>query len=67
MPEQPVKYDDYNKNSAVKNLDKNVSQMIGNEVSIVDSSQITYLNLRTPKGVDSVRFKGGRMDGKYIR
>lgn len=67
LSERPVKYDDYSKNAAVKSLDYTVSQMLGNGVRLVDPKTITYLNINTAEGVDSVRFRGGLLDGKLIR
>lgn len=67
LSKQPIKYDDYNKNDTIKNLDYSVSLMLGNGVQVVKPGTITYLNIRTPEGVDSVQFNGGRLDGKFIR
>lgn len=67
LSKQPLKYDDYNKNAAIKNLDYSVSQMLGNGVELVNPDTITYLNIKTSEGVDAVRFNGGRLDGKFMR
>ncbi|MFL9833636.1 toxin-antitoxin system YwqK family antitoxin [Chryseobacterium terrae] len=67
LSKHPIKYDDYNKNAAIKNLDYSISQMLGNGVHLINPGTITYLNIKTPEGVDSVRFNGGRLDGKFIR
>jgi hypothetical protein len=67
MSQRPVKYDDYNKNLEIKNLDRTVSQMLGNATQRITPGTITSLKIKTPEGEDFVRFNGGRLDGKFTR
>ncbi len=67
ISERPAKYDDYNKNVEIKNLDRTVSQMLGNATHLIPPGTITSLKIKGPEGEDSVRFNGGRLDGKLIR
>lgn len=62
-----VRYDDYNKNRLIRDLDKNVSEMIGDSTKLIPSGKITSLKIKTSEGEDSMRFSGGRLDGQFTR
>ena len=59
--------DDYDKNQIVKNLDKDIFEEIRGIKSLMPSNRITMLSVKTPDYTDSLRFKGGRLDGKFLR
>lgn len=59
--------DDYNKNQSIKTLDIDVLHRIGDSASLVTPGKITLLTVNTEEGIDSLRFNGGRLDGKFIR
>ncbi|MCJ8153974.1 hypothetical protein MKJ01_09415 [Chryseobacterium sp. SSA4.19] len=67
MSQRPAKDDDYNKNAEIKNLDQSILQMLGNEAHLIAPGTITSLRIKTAEGEDSVRFNGGRLDGKFTR
>jgi len=64
---KPVRYDDYNKNLSLKNLDKDVLYDIADSASLVSPGKITILTVDTEEGIDSLRFNGGRLDGRFVR
>lgn len=64
---RPVKNDDYNKNQSVRNLDLAILHLIADSASLVPSGKITFLTVSTKQGIDSLRFNGGRLDGRFVR
>ncbi len=64
---RPVREDDFNKNLIVKNLDKDIFKQIPGIKSLMPSGRVTFLTIKNPHYEDSLRFKGGRLDGKFIR
>jgi hypothetical protein len=62
-----VKYDDYEKNQVVKNLDKEILSMMPGIKSLMPPGKITSLTIRNPQGEDFMRFNGGRLDGRLVR
>lgn len=64
---RPVMDDDYNKNRSLEDLDINVLERIGDGASQMPSGEITALTLETSQGRDSLRFSGGRLDGRFTR
>ncbi len=64
---KPFESDDYNKNRSIKNLDQDILHLIGDSASLVPSGKITLLTIGTEQNLDSLRFNGGRLDGKFIR
>jgi hypothetical protein len=64
---RPVKNDDYNKNQSVKNLDLAILHLIADSASLIPSGKITFLTVNTEQGIDSLRFNGGRLDGRFVR
>lgn len=64
---KPVRDDDYNKNRSIKELDKDVLARIADSASLIPSGQITELSIQTREGTDSLRFHGGRLDGRFSR
>lgn len=64
---KPARVDDYNKNLSIKNLDLRVLQAIADSANLVPSGKITNTTVHTEQGTDSLRFKGGRLDGRFVR
>lgn len=64
---KPVRNDDFNKNKSIKELDKHVLELISGNLSLIPSGKLTELSINTPEGIDSVRFNGGRLDGRFSR
>ena len=64
---RPVRNDDYNKNRSIKELDKNIRDWIKDSVSVIPPGKITSLTIATAQGIDSLRFNGGRLDGRFSR
>lgn len=64
---KPVINDDFNKNKSVEELDKNVLELISGNLSLVPSGTVNALSISTPEGTDSLRFNGGRLDGRFSR
>lgn len=64
---EPVESDDYNKNQSIKNLDQDILRLIGDSASLVPLEKITLLTIDTERSVDSLRFNGGRLDGRFTR
>lgn len=64
---RPVLDDDYNKNRSLENLDVYAIGRIGDNTSRMPQGEITALSIETPLGKDSLRFKGGRLDGRFTR
>lgn len=64
---KPVRNDDYNKNLSLKNLDKEVLYDIVDSASLVPPGKITVVTVNTEEGIDSLRFSGGRLDGRFVR
>ncbi len=64
---KPVRDDDYNKNRSIKELDKDVLARIADSASLIPSGKITTLSINTAQGKDSLRFNGGRLDGRFSR
>ncbi|MET4140971.1 hypothetical protein [Pedobacter sp. UYP1] len=64
---KPVKDDDYNKNRSIKELDKDVLAQIADSASLIPPGKVTTLSISTVQGKDSLRFNGGRLDGRFSR
>ncbi|MNJ95478.1 hypothetical protein D3C87_131900 [compost metagenome] len=64
---RPVKSDDYTKNLLLISLDESLHNQMPEIVKPMTLGKITYLRLKTPNYEDSLRFKGSRLDGKFIR
>lgn len=64
---KPVRQDDYNKNLSIKNLDKDILHSIADSAMLVPPGKITFVTIVTDWGIDSLRFNGGRLDGRFIR
>lgn len=64
---KPIKDDDYNKNRSLKDLDTSVRQRITDSTSLIPTGKITELTIIRPEGIDSLRFNGGRLDGRFTR
>ncbi|TDO20868.1 hypothetical protein [Pedobacter duraquae] len=64
---KPIRDDDYNKNRSIKELDQDVLERIADGVSLIPRGKITALSISTPQGTDSLRFNGGRLDGRFSR
>jgi len=64
---RPVMDDDYNKNRSLKDLDVSALARIGDSTSLMPPGEITALTVETPQGKDALRFKGGRLDGRFSR
>ncbi len=64
---KPVRADDYNKNLSIKNLDLRVLQAIADSANLVPLGKITNTTVHTEQGTDSLRLKGGRLDGRFVR
>ena len=64
---EPVKDDDYNKNRMIKDLDQDVVARISDSTTLIPSGRITALTIATAQGQDSLRFRGGRLDGRFSR
>ena len=63
----PVRDDDYNKNRMIKDLDQDVVARISDSTNLIPSGRITSLTIATAEGKDSLRFRGGRLDGRFSR
>ena len=64
---RPVKDDDYDKNLGLKDLDKDIFNMLPGKKHLMHPGRVTSLVIKTPYYEDVVRFKGTRLDGKFIR
>ncbi|MGE8378796.1 MAG: hypothetical protein ACN6PN_10615 [Sphingobacterium sp.] len=64
---RPERNDDYNKNQSVKTLDLAILHRLADSASLVSPGKITLLTVNTKEGSDSLRFNGGRLDGRFIR
>lgn len=64
---RPVMNDDYNKNRSLEDLDIHVRGQITDSTSLMPLGKITALTIETPEGRDALRFKGGRLDGRFTR
>jgi hypothetical protein len=65
--ERPVKYDDYQKNKMIRDLDTAVASMAQPNKGLMPRGKVTTLTIRTPQGDDFLRFQGSRLDGKFVR
>lgn len=64
---RPVMDDDYNKNRSLEDLDIHARGQIADSTSLMPPGKITALTIETPQGSDALRFKGGRLDGRFLR
>jgi hypothetical protein len=64
---RPAKNDDYNKNLMVKHLYREVFNMLKGNKSFMNPGKVTSLTIKTKDGEDFARFKGGRLDGRFVR
>jgi len=64
---RPVMDDDYNKNRSLNDLDIHARGQIADSTSLMRPGKITALTIETPQGSDALRFKGGRLDGRFTR
>lgn len=67
LTDRPAKYDDYNKNVAIKGLDKNIAGIIPGINGLMPAGKVNALTITTPQGDDYATFKGGRLDGHFVR
>ena len=67
ISDRPAKDDDYQKNLTIKDLDKNISGIIPSIKGLMTPGKIITLMIKTPQGDDIAKFKGGRLDGQFIR
>lgn len=65
--QKPGKDDDYNKNLIITDLDKDVFTQMQGIKSLMPANRITNLTVKTNDYQDSLRFSGGRLDGRFIR
>jgi hypothetical protein len=65
--DRPVKNDDYSKNMAAKDLDKNIAGFIPGITGLMDPKKRNTLTIKTPQGDDIANFKGSRLDGAFVR
>lgn len=65
--QRPVKDDDYDKNLSLKDIDKDIFNMLPGKKYFMHAGRITSLVIKTPYYEDVARFKGSRLDGKFIR
>lgn len=64
---RPVIADDYHKNIVINQLEETVRNNIQGIKGLMPPGKISSLRIKTPDYIDSLRFKGGRLDGKFIR
>ncbi|MDR2271922.1 MAG: hypothetical protein LBF27_13540 [Sphingobacterium sp.] len=64
---RPARNDDYNKNNLIKTLDLTILHLIADSASLIPPGEITLLTVNTGQGLDSLRFNGGRLDGRFVR
>ena len=64
---RPVMDDDYNKNRSLVDLDTSTIQRLADSVSLMPPGVITALTIENAQGKDALRFKGGRLDGRFSR
>lgn len=64
---EKVKYDDYNKNQLLKELDQQVLNELSNQYKVLPSSQINLLTVKTNDYQDYLIFRGSRLHGKFLR
>ncbi|MCX2485736.1 hypothetical protein [Pedobacter sp. MR2016-24] len=64
---RPVMDDDYNKNRSLVDLDISTQQRLADSVSLMPPGVITALTIENAQGKDALRFKGGRLDGRFSR
>lgn len=64
---RPVIYDDYHKNIIVNQLEERIRNEMQGIGSLMTAGKITSLRIKKPHYEDLLRFKGGRLEGKFIR
>lgn len=64
---RPVIYDDYHKNIVVNQLEESIRNEMQGIGSLMTAGKTTSIRIKTPHYEDLLRFKGGRLDGKFIR
>lgn len=64
---RPVVADDYHKNIVINQLEETVRNNIPGIEGLMPPGKISVLSIKTPHYIDSLRFKGGRLDGKFVR
>lgn len=64
---RPVINDDYHKNTIVQQLDESILNQIQGIRSLMTPGKISSISIKTPHYEDLLRFKGGRLDGKFVR
>ncbi|WP_343558879.1 hypothetical protein [Sphingobacterium sp.] len=64
---RPKREDDYSKNRSVEHLDLTVLRLLADSASLIPPGKISMLTLNTDQGTDSLRFNGGRLDGRFTR
>lgn len=62
-----VRYDDFNKNRSIRELDKYVLGQFADSANLISPGIINALSVSTAAGRDSLRFNGGRLDGPFSR
>jgi len=64
---KPVRQDDYHKNLSIKELDREVLLSIADSASLIPTGKITLMSIMSNGALDSLRFNGGRLDGRFVR
>lgn len=64
---RPIKSDDYDKNIIVSQLEESIRNQMPAIEGLMTPGKITILTIKTPNYEDLLRFKGGRLDGKFVR
>ncbi|MBC8986829.1 hypothetical protein H9X96_13710 [Pedobacter sp. N36a] len=66
-PRRQVIKDDYDKNIIVNQLEEMVRNEMQDIENLMPPGKVTSLVIKTPHYEDFLRFKGGRLDGKFVR
>ncbi|ALL05277.1 hypothetical protein AQ505_07095 [Pedobacter sp. PACM 27299] len=64
---RPIVADDHHKNIVINQLEETVRNSIQGIEGLMPPGRISYLRIKTSHYIDFLRFKGGRLDGKFIR
>lgn len=64
---EPVKYDDFNKNQVLKDLEQRVLAELHVQYPLISPEQVNHLTIKTTGYQDYLMFKGSRLHGKFLR
>ncbi|AOM77405.1 hypothetical protein [Pedobacter steynii] len=64
---EPVKYDDFNKNQVLKDLEQRVLAELNVQYPLISPEQVNHLTIKTARYQDYLMFKGSRLHGKFLR